>query len=303
MIRIWLWVALLCATVSPLRAQTSRNIATAPIGFYVDNGGNDANDGLTPATAKQHYCTMLRSIYKDWDFRWNQPYMFVRSGQTFNEMCGTGGTLVGIDAVIIAPYDPANPSSPGNIVPSADYVRSCSPPGCGSSTPQAQWCDAFGDLAIQIYYNATWADCNHWNMVGGGSIVLHNVATIDMFGARSTFSGSGVNDTAILADGPAIITVQNAPRLEGQFGYGIQCNRNCLATVSGPFELYFANVLGFYGLYSGSYAELGVPNYIITSSIYGQSLISGDSIINDNGTPIAGGVNFGPGGLLVHSKS
>lgn len=294
------YLFLLCALLFMAPASAApRNIATAPMGFFVDNTGNDANDGLTFATAKQHYCVMLQELYKHWDFQWNQPYLFVRSGQVFNEMCSTGGTFVGIDAVIIAPYDPANPSSPGHIVPSPDYVRRCTPPGCGSATAAVQWCDAFGDLAIQIYYNATYADCNHWNMKGGGAIVTHNVATIDMFGPRSTFSGSGANDSAILADGPTIISIQNAPLIEGQFNYPIRCNRGCLATISGTFELLWANITGFYYFGSGSQANLGIPNYIATSSIYGASNVSGYATVNDHGTAIMGGVT-GANGMVCH---
>lgn len=284
----------------PMYAQTPRNIATAPIGFYVDNNGNDANDGLSYATAKQHYCVMLKETYTKWDFQWNQPYMFVTSGQLFNEMCGAGGTFVGADAIIIAPYDPAHPSSPGNIVPSPDFIRTCLPPVCGSTTPAVQWCDSFGDLAIQIYYNVTWSQCNHWNMVGGAAIVLHNVATTDIFGSRSTFSGVGNNDTAILADGPAIITIANAPLINGTFGYPIQCNRQCNATISGPFEANYANIKGFYFFGAGSNVNLGVSNYPITASIVGPSVVTGFATVDDHGTAIAGGVLTPNNGLVCH---
>jgi hypothetical protein len=290
------WSVTCCGAVT-------RNIATAPMGFYVANAplGNDANDGLTAATPKEHYCVMLQELYKYWDFQWQQPYMFVRSGQLFNEMCSTGGTFVGIDAVIIAPYDPANPSSPGNIVPSPDFVRACLPPGCGSSTPAVQWCDAFGDLAIQIYYNATWSQCNHWNMEGGAAIVLHNVATVDIFGSQSTFSGTGDKDTAILADGPAIITVANGMKVNGSFGYPLTCNRHCDATISGHMDLVGANIKGWYGMYSGSNLSLGVAtsDYSSTSSVLqGPSIASGSSIINAHGTSVPGGWSQPYGGQV-----
>lgn len=301
--RICKTAAIVAALVVPASAQTGRNIATAPIGFYVDNNGNDANDGLTPATAKQHYCTTLRSIYNDWDFRGYQPFMFVRSGQFFNEMCNTSGALVGVDAIIIAPFDPANLPVPGLAIPTApDFIRTCSPPGCGSATYARQWCDAFGDLAIQIYYNATWADCNHWNAPGGAAIVVHNVGTLDIFGPRSTFSGRGDQDSAIFFDGTATFTVQNAPLIEGQFAYPITCMRGCIGTISGPFDLYYANVKGYYSLGSGSHLELGVPNYTATSSVYGPSVISGYSTINLNGIPILGGYTNPYGGLVVNAR-
>lgn len=279
-----------------------RNIATAPMGFYVANAplGNDANDGLTPTTPKERYCTMLKSLYTDWDFQWNQPYMFVRSGHVFNEMCSTGGTFVGIDAVIIAPYDPATPSSPGNIVPSADYIRTCLPPGCGSTAPAVQWCDAFGDHGIQIYYNATWSQCNHWNMVGGAAIVLHNIATTDIFGSQSTFSGTGANDSAILADGPGIITVAAGMKVNGSFGYPVTCNRHCDSTISGHMDLVGANILGWYAFYSDSNANLGVAtgSYTNTSSVVqGPSIASGNSVVNLHGTNVPGGWSTPFGGI------
>lgn len=295
-------LVLLSLLLTPAFGQAApRNIASAPLGFWVDNAGNDANDGLTPATAKQHYCVLLHSLYNEWDFRGFQPYMFVRSGQVFNEMCGAGGTFLGIDAIIIAPYDPATPSSPGNIVPSADYIRTCLPPVCGSTSPAVQWCDAFGDLAIQIYYNATWSQCNHWNMVGGGSIILHNVATTDIFGAQSTFSGTGANDTAILADGPGIITLANGMKVTGTFGYPIQCNRHCDATISGHMDLVNANVLGWYAGYSGSNLNIAIPLawYSNTSSVLqGPSIASGNTVVNLHGAGTPGGWSMPFGGQV-----
>lgn len=282
----------------------ARNIATGPFAMYVDNSGNDANDGLTFATAKQHYCVALNEIYYKWDFAGNQPYLFATSGQQFNEMCGNGGALVGANEVLIAPYDPAHPSSPGNIVPSANFIRTCSPTSpvgpCGSSVHAAQWCDAFGDLAIQIYYNATWADCNHWNMPGGAAIVLHNVAIGDWFGAGTIFSGSGANDTAILCDGPCVFTVADGAKFEGQYGYGIQCNRGCNGTVSGLIALVSSNLGGIYGMYSGSHLNLGA-SYSITSSLVGPSISSGFSNIILNGTTIPGGTTTTAGGQFCSS--
>jgi len=290
---------MLSLLISPAIAAP-RNIATAPIGFYVANAplGNDANDGLTPSTPKEHYCVMLQETYTKWDFQWQQPYMFVRSGQLFNEMCGAGGTFVGADAIIIAPFDPANPSSPGNIVPSPDYVRTCLPPGCGSATPAVQWCDAFGDLAIQIYYNATWSQCNHWNMVGGAAIVVHNVSTVDVFGTQSTFSGTGANDSAILADGPAIITVANGMKINGSFGYPLTCNRDCNATVSGHMDAVGANILGWYALYSGSHLNLGASYSVTSSVVQGPSVASGASVANTHGTSVTNGWTNPSGGII-----
>lgn len=278
----------------------ARNVATGPFAMFVDNSGNDANDGLTFVTAKQHYCVALRSIYYDWDFRGNQPYLFATSGQQFNEMCGSGGTLVGANEVIIAPYNPANPSSPGNIIPSPNFLRSCSPTSsvgpCGSTAPATQWCDAFGDFAIQIYYNITWADCNHWNMIGGAAIVLHNPSVGDWFGLGTIFSGAGNNDTAILCDGPCVFTVGGGAEFNGQFRFTFQCNRGCNATVSGPIKLNFTNVSGIYGMYSGSHMNLGASYPTPTSSIFGPSLSSGFSNIITNGTAIPGGTAVSTGG-------
>lgn len=282
-----------------------RNVATAPIGFYVDGSKpDDSGDGLTPATAAKSYCRMLRSIYNDWDFRGNQPYMFVRSGLVYNEMCSTGAALIGVTAIIIAPFQPSNLPVVGLTIPPApDYVRTCTYPGCGNpdSAPQPQWCDAYGDLAIQIYYNATYASCNRFNMEGGGSIVLHNVATVDMFGPKSTFSGNGDKDSAILADGPAIITIQNAPQIQGQFGYPITCKRNCLMSISGPYELYYANIKGHYSLEGGSRVNSTVSYPTSFSIITGKSVISGYSSFNDNGGPaVPEGWVFN-NGMLCHT--
>lgn len=292
----------LLALLLLISSAQARNVATGPFAMFVDNSGNDANDGLTFATAKQHYCIALRAIYYDWDFRGNQPHMFVTSGQQFNEMCGSGGTLVGANEVIIAPYDPANPSAPDHIVASPNFLRTCSPTSsvgpCGSTTlpHAAQWCDAFGDLAIQIYYNATWADCNHWNMEGGAAIVMHNPSVGDWFGPGTIFSGSGDNDSAILCDGPCVFTVGGGAEFNGQFRYSFQCNRSCNATVSGPIKLNFTNIEGIYGMYSGSHLNLGASYPTPVSSIIGPSLSSGFSNIIDHGTVIPGGTSMQKGG-------
>jgi hypothetical protein len=274
--------------ICPPAFAAPRNIATAPMAFFVDGTQpNDSGDGLTHATARKSYCGLLRSLYNDWDFRGFQPFMFVRSGVVNNEMCGTGGALVGTTAIIIAPYQPSNVPVPGLAIPAApDFIRTCSYPGCGNpdTAPQAQWCDSFGDLAIQIYYNGTWASCNRFNMEGGGAIVLHNVATTDIFGPRSTFSGGGDKDSAILADGPAIITIENSPLVEGQFGYPVTCNRGCMLTISQTFELYYANIKGHFWLEAGSHASIGIGSYPVNNSIVtGQSVVSGYSSVSQTG--------------------
>lgn len=272
---------------------SARNIATGAFNMYVDNAGNDANDGLTTATAKQHICAALNDVNYKWDFVGNQPHIKVTSGQQFNEMCSIGGALVGANEIFIEPTGAGN------------FVWTCSPTSpigpCGSTTPQAQWCMAFGDLAIVIFANITFADCNHYNMVGGASVVMHNVAAGDWFGTGTIFSGAGVNDTAILCDGMCSFIVANGALFEGQHRYGIQCNRGCNGTVSGQIGALSASLVGgFYGMYSGSHLNLGAT-YNVTSSSVGPSLSSGYSNITTNGITIAGGTATSSGGQFCSS--
>lgn len=284
--------SLLFSTIFPASA---RNIATGPFAMYVDNNGNDANSGLTPALPKQHICAALTEMSYNWDFAGNQPFLYATSGQQFNEMCGVGGTLVGANEIQIYPSGVAN------------FVWTCSPTAtaplspCGSpSAPQPQWCIAFGDLAIVIFGNITFADCNHYNMVGGGAVVMHNLAIGDFFNTGTIFSGSGNKDTAILCDGPCVFTVAAGATFEGQYHYGIQCNRGCNGTVSGLVALLASNLGGIYGMYSGSHLNLAA-SYSVTSSSVGPSLSAGFSNIITNGTAIAGSTATANGGQFCGS--
>lgn len=282
-------IYILCLLFASPAMAAPRNIATGPMGIYVDIGGNDANDGLTLATAKRHYCAAISEAFNNWDFRGYQAFIYPTAGQAFNEMCGFGGVMVGLGGLIIAPNDPANPNIPGLFTnpAAAPFVRSCSPPGCGSASYARQWCDNFGDLNIFIYYSVTFADCNHWNHPDGAAIVMHLTSTGDFFGSKMTISGRGDKDNGILVDGPGILTIGGGDfEINGQLSYPIKCLRQCDATVSGSMTFRYSNVIAPFYFGHGSHAIVTTSYTIGAGAIFtGSSVVSGKSVVSGGTTP------------------
>jgi hypothetical protein len=286
------YIMLILAIVFPsLGYAAPRNIATAPTAFYIDVGGSDANDGLSLATAKRHYCEAIHEAFNNWDFRGYQAFIYPTVSQSFNEMCGVGGVMVGLGGLIIAPNDPANPNIPGFFIntSAAPFVRTCTPPGCGSLSAVKQWCDNFGDLSILIYYSVTFADCNHWNVIGGAAVLMHLTSTGDFFGSRMVISGRGSNDVGFLVDGPGILTIGSDLEINGQLSYVVKCLKMCDLSASGAWFFQYSNVIAPYYLGHGSHADINASYTIGSGAIFtGSSALSGYSEATVGPTPPSG---------------
>jgi hypothetical protein len=272
-----------------------RNIATGPTGFYVDNSGNDANDGLTPATAKQHYCAALNTAFNDWDMRGYTIYVYPTQSQYFNEMCSFG-YAGGMHAAIVMPSDPANPQIAGTgMKPAANLIRSCTPPGCGSLTPAVQWCDNVADYSIFIYYGVTFADCNHYGLAGGASLLMHLTAIVDFFGNRSIISGRGAADVGILLDGPGVLTIGPGLEINGQVERVVKCLKTCNLSVSGNMYYQYTNMIAPYYLGQGSHGVIQTSTTIGSSVVFsGPNVVAGNSSVRDSDSTIGGA----PGGWV-----
>jgi hypothetical protein len=261
---------------NPAHAQ-GRQQATASVTIYVDGAsGNDANLGTSSGTgAKQHICAAISSLYADWDMRYNNVYVKVAGGQTYNEQCWPGSQLTGINVLNIGSSNNSN-----------------------FTWANANTCLQFGDNAEIVIQNVTFA-CNTNNVAGQAAIYLHNNAVGDVFGAGIVFSGGGDKDTAVYCDGPCIFTLANGAQFQGRFRDLFAGDHHMSATVSGLIT--FAGNAFIDRMYRlSSLSTINASASYNNTGLYsmGASTVTGNSVLSMNGVAIPGGVTSSSGGQV-----
>lgn len=263
----------------PIQAS-ARTPATADVYLCVDNAGSDSNSGIAPA-CKQHICAAGRALYQDWDLRNYSAFVTVTGGQSFDESCGFGGQLTGNNLlqIVASTYSTTAPYTP-------------------FKWENANTCLAFGDNAEVRVAGATFV-CNKNNLPNQAAVYVHNNGIFDLDG-KTIFSGGGLNDTAILCDGPCIFTVAHGVEIQGQFNNIVWGGRLMAGTFSGPVTFNGAFINRFFTLRSNSTINLGATFNNTGLASAGPSLVTGNSVFNANGIGVPGGFATGTGGQVCN---
>lgn len=280
--RVGAAAAALCALAVNADAQcaSARNVATGPLILMVDNAGNDLNDGIT--APKQHICAAILAIYTTWDLANNPAIVQPTSGQTFDETgqpCAFGGQIVGNNVITIQPAG-------------STHFTWKNPNTC------LQW----GDGAEFIVNHAT-MNCDLNNAVGQAAFYEHQYAVGDF--NDITYVGGGNNDALIHVDGEGRFTFSGPLQIVGRAHEIIGGDTTMHGTFSSSVT-FAANSMAPSGAFvdrlyrlNGT-SELNIGASFTTAGLYsmGQSIVTGRSVLNENGVSVLGGVAPDPNGLV-----
>lgn len=257
----------------------SRTLLTAPLTLYCAAGGNDSNPG-TAALPMLNAQAAVTAAYNNYDWQGFQPTIDISNSQT--QTCSMSGPLVGHDQIVF-----------------------------NFSAPNLTWittghCMILAEKAIAVLtgYPVTWVPDYPTAAGGKSAFYLHNDCTIDLFNGQNIVSGQALGDTAIEADGQAIITVQSGFELQGLLKPAFLARRNSDWTISGQIKLNSANVK-IYDFRSGSSLNLGASYSSVGSPVLVGSTVTGNAVVNTNGTKasIPGGITASTGGQINDSGS
>lgn len=255
----------------------ARTIVTSPTTIYVAPGGNDSNPG-TAALPKLTAQAAVNSAYNDYDWQGFQPTIDISVSQTGT--CTQSGPLVGHDQIVY------NFSVPGLTWLSTGH------------------CIALAEKAIGVFtgYPVTWVPDYPTAAGGKSAFYLHNDCTIDLFNGQNIVSGQALGDTAIEADGQAIITVQSGFELQGLLKPAFLARRSSQWTISGLIKSNGANVK-MYDFRSCSTLNVNASYTSVGTPAFTGSTVTGNSVVNTNGTKasIPGGITATTGGRINDS--
>lgn len=257
----------------------ARILLTAPLTIYCAAGGNDSNPG-TAALPKLNAQAAVNAAYNDYDWQGIQPTIDISNSQT--QTCTMSGPLVGHDQIVF-----------------------------NFSAPNLTWittghcmCLAEKAIAVLTGYPVTWVPDYPTAAGGKSAFYLHNDCTIDIFNGQNLVSGQAAGDTAIEADGPAIVTVSGGFELQGLLQPAFLAHRNSDWTISGPMKFTSTSVK-LYDWRSGSSLNINASYGSTTGCVLAGSTVTGNSVVNTNGTKasIPGGITASTGGQINDSGS
>jgi len=257
----------------------ARTLVTAPLTIYCAAGGNDSNPG-TLALPKLNAQAAVLAAYNDYDWQGFQPTIDISNNQTLP--CSMSGPLVGHSQIVF------NFSAPNLAWVTTDH--------CLILAEKA--------IAITTGYPVTWVPDYPVAAGGKSAFFLHNDCTLDVFNGQNIVSGQALGDTAIEADGQAIITVSHGFELQGLLKPAFLARRNSDWTISGQIKFNSSNVK-VYDFRSCSTLNLGASYSSVGSPIFVGSTVTGNSVVNTNGTKasIPGGITASTGGQINDSGS
>jgi len=274
-----LLLALVLAVPSAMAAP--RFAAVGPVSLCVNAAtGNDSNSGVGTA-CKKTICAAANTMYRDWDLRNNSAFIKVAAGQVFDEQCFLGGQLTG-----------------NNLLQIENSNYSTTTPYTPFLWTNNDTCLQFGDNAEVRVAGVTFV-CNKNNIASQAAVYVHNNGIFDLDG-KTIFSGGGLNDTAVICDGPCIFTIAHGVEIQGSFNNVVWGGRLMAGTFSGPVTFAGAFINQFFTLRSNSTINLGASfnNTGLQSS--GPSIVTGNSVFNANGIMVPGGFTTGAGGIVCN---
>jgi len=257
----------------------TRTLLTAPLTLYCAAGGSDSNPG-TAALPKLNAQAAVDALYNNYDMQGFACTIDISNNQT--QQCSMSGPLVGMDQITF-----------------------------NFSAPNLTWlttthCFVLAEKAIAVLtgYPVTFVPDYPTAAGGKSAFYLHNDCTIDIFNGQNLVSGQAAGDTAIEADGPAIVTVQSGFLLEGLLQPAFLAHRNSNWTISGTMNFNSTNVK-LYDWRSGSSLNLNASYGSTSGCVLAGSTVTGNAVVNSNGTKtsIPGGITASTGGQINDSGS
>lgn len=255
----------------------ARTLLTAPLTLYCAVGGLDSNPG-TAASPKLNVQAAVNAAYNDYDWQGFQPTIDISNSQT--QPCTMSGPLVGHDQIVF----------------------NFSAPNLTWITTSHCLCLAEKAIAVLTGYPVTWVPDYPTAAGGKSAFYLHNDCTIDIFNGQNLVSGQAAGDTAIEADGPAIVTIQNGFLFEGLLQPAFLAHRNSNWTISGLIN-FNSTSIKLYDWRSGSSLNLNASYGSTSGCVLAGSIVTGNAVVNTNGTKanIPGGITASSGGQINDS--
>lgn len=278
------------STATPGRFRINASCYTVYVADAA-HGGNDANDGLSPATPLLKNGTATQMIYKDFDCQNITPIHALVAGSSFNnDPIALGGQLTGDNLYQVSVY--------GN--GQAQILCDHGPPI--SVGDNAELNLAVGALcqAASIYLQG-----NKNNLLGTAcGIYQHNNGLFDMSG-NVYIQGNGNNDCAFFFDGPTPgASIADGFYVGGTFGDIWHMDegggRYTLSGNIAPYTTCSAARL----LWIGGENELimGGPSPVSNYVSIGPSLVTDAGLLITNGVVIPGGVTTANNGRVQTVK-
>jgi len=257
----------------------ARTLLTGPLTLYCAAGGNDSNPG-TIGSPMLNAQAAVDALYNNYDMQGYTCTIDISNNQT--QQCTQTGPLVGHDKILY------NFSASGLYWTSAAH--------CMVLSHQA--------IAVLTGYPVTWVPDYPTAAGGKSAFYLHNDPTLDLFNGQNIVSGQALGDTAIEADGSAIITVQSGFELQGTLKPAFLARRSSDWTISGQIKLNACNTK-LYDFRSCSTLNLNASYSSVGAPTVTGSTVTGNSVVNTNGTKasIPSGISASTGGQINDSGS
>ena len=256
-------------------------------------GCNDANDGLSPATALLTNSMASQVYQKDFDCSYSTPIVAWMAGSVFtNDPFNASGQPLASNLVQLSLYGTGHVSS------------TCTGP-----------CIVIGDNGeLNMAWKALTSTCtatlmgNSVNAPSNATIYQHNNGLFDMSGGDViTIIGAGTNCSAVFFDGPTPgASISDGFNVSNTFGYLWHMDEGGgRYTFSGTIRQVGATIIkGLFAVLGGNELLLGGMSFVPDGSYLslGASLVD-DSLLVSNGIPITGGVTTVGSGRMATSKT